>query len=132
MRFVPKKLLFISRRLRHNQTPWEIKLWSRIRAKRFFGIKFKRQFRLGKYIVDFYCARCKLVIELDGGQHNQDSGADADTERDAYLRSEGFTILRIWNNELDSNLEGVLEKIREEAVKQTSLLSSPLGRGEEL
>ncbi|MDP3741463.1 MAG: DUF559 domain-containing protein [bacterium] len=112
-RVIPKTLLRNSRALRQNQTPWEQKLWQRLRAHRFFGFQFKRQVQIGKYVVDFCCWKMKLIIELDGGQHNESSAEYYDHARDKFLRSEGYRVLRIWNNELDQNLEGALEKIRE-------------------
>ena len=74
------------------------------------GLKFKRQKPIGRTIVDFVCVARSLVVELDGGQH-----ADAtvkDQQRDAWLRSQGYTVLRFWNNEVMLQLEGVLERIR--------------------
>ena len=110
---IPRELLKISRTLRKNQTPWEHELWQYLRANRFYGVQFKRQARLGNYIVDFYCANKKLVIELDGGQHIEPEVEVMDAKKQSYLENEGFTVLRFWNNEVDKNLEGVLEKIKE-------------------
>ena len=99
----------LSKTLRKKQTPWESKLWKHLRRKNIQGLKFKRQVPIGNYIVDFCCQSKKLIIELDGGQHM--SNRFQDIERDRYLRTKGYNILRFWNNEVDSNLEGVLEKI---------------------
>jgi len=111
---VPQKLLDFSRQLRTKQTPWETKLWSRLRAGRFYGLKFKRQQLIdNKYIVDFYCQGKKLVIELDGGQHSESK--QTDFERDKYLVSKGYTVLRFWNNEIDQSLYEILNKIKEAA-----------------
>ena len=74
------------------------------------GRKFKRQKPLGHYVVDFICIEEKLIIELDGGQHAEN--AEYDQERDAWLRSQGYKVLRFWNNELMNEMESVLEKIR--------------------
>jgi len=74
------------------------------------GLKFKRQKPLGRYIADFVCEERKLIIELDGGQHAEQ--ATYDTKRDDWLRSQGYVVLRFWNNEVMGELEGVLEKIR--------------------
>lgn len=77
------------------------------------GLKFKRQVRLGNYIVDFYCPEKKLIVELDGGQHNETKSEIQDREREDYLKNiEGCKVLRFWNNELDQNFEGVMEIIR--------------------
>jgi very-short-patch-repair endonuclease len=112
MKRIPQKFIEISRKLRKNETPWEIKLWNYLRDRRLNGCKFKRQVRLGKYIADFYCAEKRLVVELDGGQHSEIAIHEHDQEKENYLKSEGLTILRFWNNEVDSNFEGVLETIR--------------------
>jgi len=96
--------------LRTHQTDAEQRLWYHLRAHRFMGLKFKRQKPMGRYIVDFVCMERGLIVELDGGQH-----ADAvmkDQRRDAWLRGQGYTVLRFWNNEVMQNLEGVLERIR--------------------
>lgn len=124
MQTIPKNLIKISRTLRKNQTPWERKLWQHLRANRFYGVQFKRQVRFGDFIVDFYCASKKLIIELDGGHHNDINYSKSDLERDEYLQSEGHRVLRFWNNEIDNNLSGVLEKIREEVLFKTSPVST--------
>ena len=74
------------------------------------GLKFKRQKPMGRYIVDFVCLERCLIIELDGGQHAEQ--VTYDRHRDAWLRSEGYTVLRFWNNDVMQQLEGVLEQIR--------------------
>lgn len=107
-RFTP-----IARQLRKNQTSQEIKLWYILKAKRLNNYKFRRQYPIGRYIVDFCCPGMKLVIELDGGQHNEIKNNSQDTERDNFLLREGFRVLRIWNNDLDKNLDGVYQKIVE-------------------
>ena len=96
--------------LRSNQTEAEQRLWYHLRAHRFMGLKFKRQKPMGRYIVDFVCMEQRLIIELDGGQH---AGQVAyDQQRDAWLHSQGYTVLRFWNNDVMQQLEGVLEQIR--------------------
>jgi very-short-patch-repair endonuclease len=102
----PRPLISFAKQLRRNSTDAERLLWSRLRARRFFDSKWKRQQSLGSYIVDFVCFESRVVIELDGGQHA--SNKDADVKRDAWLRGEGFVVLRFWNNEVLGNLEGVL------------------------
>jgi very-short-patch-repair endonuclease len=91
-------------------TAAEQRLWYHLRAHRFMGLKFKRQKPMGRYVIDFVCVERKLVIELDGGQHAEN--IEYDHERDAWLRSEGYTVLRFWNNQLMENMDGVLEQIR--------------------
>ena len=103
-------LLDNAKSLRSNLTDAEQKLWYHLRAHRFMGRKFKRQKPIGRYVVDFVCLEEKLIIELDGGQHA--GNTEYDHERDSWLRSQGYTVLRFWNNELMNEMEGVLEKIR--------------------
>jgi very-short-patch-repair endonuclease len=103
-------LLDNAKSLRRNLTDAEQKLWYHLRAHRFMGRKFKRQKPLGRYVVDFICLEEKLVIELDGGQHAEN--LEYDQERDAWLRSQGYTVLRFWNIELMNETESVLEGIR--------------------
>ena len=99
----------IAKGLRKRQTEVEKRLWRHLKAKQLEGIKFRRQEPVGKYIVDFVSFDKKLVIELDGGQH---AGSMRDAERDAWLRSQGFRVLRLWNNDVFENAEGILEVIR--------------------
>jgi very-short-patch-repair endonuclease len=98
-----------ARQLRKNATECERLLWRHLRAHRFQGYKFRRQQPLGPYIVDFICFETRCVIEADGGQHAEALNYDA--HRDAWLREQGFTVLRFWNNEVLNNLEGILERI---------------------
>ncbi|MFJ3459202.1 endonuclease domain-containing protein [Scandinavium goeteborgense] len=95
--------------LRTNQTPEENRLWFLLRAKRFYGYKFRRQMPLGPYIADFVCYRARLIIELDGGQHAERS--EYDNQRTSWLNAHGWRVLRFWNNELRMNEEAVLEEI---------------------
>ena len=101
--------LIYARQMRSTPTPWEHELWQELRAKRFSGIKFKRQQSIGPYIVDFVALSQKFIIELDGGQH--DLQREYDGRRDGFLRANGFTVLRVWNNEWSENRTGVLEQI---------------------
>lgn len=105
------KVIANARTLRKNSTPWEQKLWNFLKGSKFFGFKFRRQFPVGSYIVDFCCVKKKLVIELDGGQHTKPFEKQYDETRDKFLASLGFQVLRIWNNDIDGNIEGVGEKI---------------------
>jgi very-short-patch-repair endonuclease len=98
--------------LRNNPTGAERYLWTSLKSKRVLGRKFRRQHSIMNYIVDFYCAQEKLIIELDGQVHNHPEQIDYDRRRDAFLKKPGFNILRI-NNELGfSNLPEVLRLIR--------------------
>jgi very-short-patch-repair endonuclease len=103
-----------ARKLRREQTPEEQKLWWQLRNRRLDNFKFRRQFPLGKFILDFYCPSRRLAIELDGGQHNEIAQGHADQQRTEYLYTQGVKELRFWNNQVRKNLEGVLEAIREE------------------
>ena len=98
-----------ARLLRKNLTDAERRLWSEIRLRQAGGFKFRRQFPIGRYIVDFACSERKLVVEVDGGQHAEQENYDAD--RTKWLESQGFRVLRFWNNEIQTNLEGVKESI---------------------
>ena len=125
-------LLENAKLLRRNLTDAEQKLWYHLRAHRFMGRKFKRQKPMGRYVVDFVCLEEKLIIELDGGQHAE--SVEYDHVRDSWLRSEGYTVLRFWNNELINEMDGVLEQIRltlDSGVQTLSPSPSPVnGRGE--
>jgi very-short-patch-repair endonuclease len=130
-------LLDNAKTLRRNLTDAEQKLWYHLRAHRFMGRKFKRQKPIGRYVVDFVCLEEKLIIELDGGQHAENQ--EYDQERDSWLRSQGYTVLRFWNNELMNETDSVLERIRlaleHEAVSSETLSPGPSpvnGRGEEV
>jgi very-short-patch-repair endonuclease len=97
-----------AKKLRSNMTNAERRLWYRLRARRFGGIKFKRQAPIGPYIVDFACLSRKLVLEIDGGQH---AGNEADLIREQKLREEGFKVLRFWNNDVLKRTDTVLELV---------------------
>lgn len=96
--------------LRNNLTPQEIILWSRLKGKSL-GFKFRRQHSIGNYIVDFCCPERKMIIELDGSQHGEETTEAYDSQRTQYLQKLGYTVFRFWNNEINTNLEGVLQKI---------------------
>ena len=98
-----------ARQLRTHMTDAETRLWHALRGKQMEGQKFRRQQTLGAYIVDFVSLDAKLIVELDGGQHAE--ATDYDAKRDAWLTSEGFHVLRFWNNDVMENLEGVLMNI---------------------
>ncbi|MGJ0515835.1 MAG: endonuclease domain-containing protein [Methylomicrobium sp.] len=99
-----------ARILRKNQTNVEQLLWKRLRNRQLLGQKFRRQFPIEPYIVDFVCLELKLIIELDGGQHAEQM--DYDQQRSRYLEQRGFNMIRFWNNEIIENIEGVLETLR--------------------
>jgi very-short-patch-repair endonuclease len=102
---------YFAKQLRAHSTDAEAVLWYNLRNRRFFGYKFRRQMAVGKYIVDFVCLERMLVIEVDGGQHAEQLLYD--TERTKALVKRGFNVIRFWNNEVLSNLDGVLSTINE-------------------
>jgi very-short-patch-repair endonuclease len=101
-----------ARQLRRNQTDAERRLWRQLRSLRAKGFHFRRQAPIDHVIVDFACYAARLVIELDGGQHNTDEGLRTDATRDAHLYHRGFNVLRFWNNDVMRNIEGVMQVIR--------------------
>ena len=97
--------------LREAATEAEKILWSRIQRNRIKGCRFRRQYGVGAYIVDFYCPTAHLVIEVDGGIHNEEEVALNDTERQKDIEALGITFLRFTNEEIFSNVNSVIEKI---------------------
>lgn len=102
-----------SRQLRKNMTSQERKLWNIIRERRFFGYRFRRQFPISSYIVDFVCREKRIIIEIDGGQHNEIQNIEYDNKRTEFLKSEGFQVIRFWNNDVDNNMDGIYERLKE-------------------
>ena len=94
--------------LRTNQTDAEQRLWKLLRAKRLEGWKFRRQFPIGRYIVDFACPAARLIVEADGGQHSESAH---DVVRDQWLAGEGWNVIRFWNTDILTNEEGVLSAV---------------------
>jgi very-short-patch-repair endonuclease len=97
------------RSLRKSETDAERKLWQILRNKQIEGLKFFRQYSVGKYILDFYCPKYRLAIEADGSQHFRSA---YDDNRTAELKKLNIFVLRFWDNEILQNIEGVYEKIR--------------------
>ena len=112
-----KKNTDLARDLRKNQTPQEKKLWNLLRNHQFYGYEFRRQYPIGDYIVDFICREKKIIIELDGGQHNEIENIDKDKQRTEFLANKGYKVLRFWNNEIDNNIEGVFDVMKREFGK---------------
>lgn len=108
-----------ARQLRHEETDAERKLWEKLRATRLQGLKFRRQVPIGDFIADFCCREHKLIIELDGGQHAEPVEIARDERRTALLESRGYRVIRFWNNEVLTNIDGIVEAILE-AVRVTS------------
>ena len=113
-----------AKQLRRNMTDAEQRLWYYLRAHRLQGFKFKRQQPIGPYIVDFVCLDVRLVVEVDGGQHAE---VKIDQVRDAWLHSQGFRIMRFWNNDVLISTDMVLQAIADELVPSPP---APLPQGE--
>lgn len=116
-----------ARKLRIDPTIFERKFWARVRNRQLGGLKFKRQVPIGPYVADFLCEEAALIIELDGEQHGRDEGAARDISRDAFLRSAGFEVFRLWNNDfirdpaaaLDHVLQVANERVEERKISLT-------------
>jgi very-short-patch-repair endonuclease len=117
MRGRNEETIRIARRLRVNQTDAEKVLWNRIRNRQIDGNKFARQQPISGYICDFVCREKRLLVEVDGGQHNESA---ADAIRDRRLTEEGYKVLRFWNNDVLGNTEGVLTVIQTELSRERS------------
>jgi len=111
------KLYEFSRELRQVETEPEKTLWELLRNKKLNGLKFRRQHPLGNYIADFYCHEKKLVIELDGAIHDTKENIDYDKRRTQQLNEEGIIVVRFRNEEVMTDIEAVIKKIREVANK---------------
>ena len=120
----------LAKALRKNMTPWEKKLWYDF--LRNYPVRFQRQKAIGNYIVDFYCAKARLVIELDGGGHYTAQQSEKDSIRTKELEDMNLTVLRICNLDIDRNFSGVCEYI-DLAVKyslpQSASLTAPSSEG---
>jgi very-short-patch-repair endonuclease len=108
-------------------TPAEALLWTRLRGRRLAGFKFKRQVGVGPFIADFYCWEAKLIVEVDGAQHAERTRYDID--RTAYLKREGYRVLRFWNNQVIEELESVLIAIRAVLEERVPSPSHPPAAG---
>ena len=107
-----KRLEVNRKNLRNNPTDAEKKLWQYLRKEKLLGRRFRRQFSVLNYILDFYCFEEKLVIELDGQQHYTKEGRMIDAERDTFLREQGITVLRFENKRVLEDVEGVVKEIK--------------------
>ena len=114
MLFYNTKLKKYSQELRKNMTEAEKLLWSKLRRKQLKDSQFYRQRIIGNYIVDFYCPKTKLIVELDGGQHYNEGENRKDRIRDDYMKKLGMRILRVSDREVFENLNGVIERIYED------------------
>ena len=122
----------LAKNLRNNATTPEKILWSYLQNSKLEGVKFRRQQPIGDYIVDFASPSAKIIIELDGGQHNEPKALSQDKIRDEYLMQQGFTVIRIWNNEVYNNIEGVVNYIRNivnDPTRKSQIFTLPQGEG---
>jgi very-short-patch-repair endonuclease len=99
------------RELRQSTTPAEIKIWNIIRNRKINNLKFIRQYSVGFYILDFYCPKIRLAIEIDGGQHNDPDQKEYDEERTKYLNNLDIKVIRFWNSDVIKNIEGVYQVV---------------------
>ncbi len=113
-----KRLTSLARNLRNNPTDAEQRLWLQLRASRFEGAKFTRQFPIGNFIADFACRSLRLTIELDGGQHSESA---TDANRTQVIEAHGYRVIRFWNNEVLGNINGVLTVIAQEIAVARNL-----------
>ena len=113
-----------ARTLRQNMTEAERRVWQILRSHQIEGYKFRRQVPIGRYIADFVCHETRLIVEIDGGQHDRSSSGEA--ERSGFLHKEGYRVLRFWNNEVLANLGGVHETIVGELGRITPTQPSPI------
>jgi very-short-patch-repair endonuclease len=107
-----------SRNLRKNQTDAEKKLWTILRNRQINGVKFRRQFPVGRYILDFYCPDFRLAIEADGGQHYENKVKDQDDLRTRELNNLGIEMIRFTDREILTNSDGVVEAIQNAIAKK--------------
>jgi very-short-patch-repair endonuclease len=116
-----------ARRLRRKQTVTEMLLWRRLRNHRLHGCKFRRQVPIGPFIVDFYHAETKIVVELDGDAHDNDGAKTYDRERQEYLETHGYRVMRFTNDEVNDDIESVLGAISQQTLSPSP---SPFAKGE--
>jgi very-short-patch-repair endonuclease len=112
-----KKTTAKARALRRSAREAEKVIWSHLRQAQLLGFSFRRQHSVGLFVLDFYCPTARLAIELDGGQHGHSKFMQRDLRRTAWLAAKGIRVIRFWNNDVSSNLEGVLETIAGELAK---------------
>ena len=115
-----------ARKLRANATPHERILWRALKELPVEGTHFRRQAPIGPYVVDFFCPAKRLVVELDGGHHNDDETAKHDRERQLWLERQGYRVVRFWNSEIRGNLTAVLERIYVELYGSREAAVEPL------
>jgi very-short-patch-repair endonuclease len=104
----------MARALKHDMTKAEKLLWEQLRDRKFDGLKFRRQHPIDRYILDFYCSKMKIAIEVDGGVHNTIEQKEYDETRTIRLNELGIQVLRIKNEEIEGSIITALEKVRKQ------------------
>ena len=130
MKAYNKENIPLAKALRKNMTPWEKKLWYQF--LRSYPVRFQRQKAIGNYIADFYCAKARLVVEFDGGEHYTPEQINKDNIRTAELENMNLTVLRILNRDIDRNFIGVCEYITlvvRKSLPQSAALTAPSSEG---
>lgn len=112
----PKNIITLARNLRKNQTFTEQLLWSKLRNNQISGHKFRRQYPIDNYILDFYCPKAKLAIELDGGQHAEPETELIDDVRTKDLDKKGIRVIRFWDHEVINDLDAVISVIQDNLI----------------
>ncbi|HSZ73301.1 MAG TPA: DUF559 domain-containing protein, partial [Rhizomicrobium sp.] len=97
--------------LRRKMTEAEVMLWSKLRRNSVYGLKFRRQHPVGPYIADFACVPSRLIVEVDGATHCSDEELAYDRKRDAFLKEQGWRVVRIWNGDIYKDLDTIVEMI---------------------
>jgi very-short-patch-repair endonuclease len=108
----------LAKKLRRNMPEAERRLWVRLKNKQLGGRRFRRQHTIGPYIADFVCLDAMVVVELDGDQHGRGAAPMRDLARDALIESAGFIVLRFWNHEVATNIDGVMQTIFHVAMER--------------
>jgi very-short-patch-repair endonuclease len=115
-KYTPDYIVELSREFRRNQTTAESELWKRLRSNSLSGIKFRRQYAIGRYIADFYCSKANLVIEIDGKIHETIDKKEYDLIRESEIRARNIRILRFTNEQIMNDIKVVLCKIKDEII----------------
>lgn len=115
-----------AKKLRAKTTPHERMLWRALKDLPMDGSHFRRQAPIGPYVVDFFCPARRLIIEFDGGHHNEDDTAKRDIYRQRWLENEGYRVIRFWNSEIANDLTAVLECIYVELYGSREAETAPL------
>jgi very-short-patch-repair endonuclease len=111
----------LAKSLRAKQTDAESVLWYKLCNRQLEGAKFRRQEQIENYIVDFVCFERRVIVKIDGGQHNETPNRERDEQRTHFLEQQGYRVLRFWNNDVLQNTDGVLEYIRMALIQKITL-----------